>query len=221
MSNLKYLLSLTFSFIILFSSAQNVESFEQSSLKTINFSNLQSTFTAKVYSIEAPYPGSDTYRNYLHQLKSLRYSNLNSQKSQTKSSKKVTTNQEPIAELGFQGNAFGGIPNDNDIAISNGGQVVSVSNTDVYIYEEDGTLLLNFDLANLADSLGLVANSYDPKIVYDPLADKFILVFLNGSSAPSTDIIVCFSQTNDATQQWNVYNLPGNPFNNNAWSDFQ
>mgnify|MGYP002628121234 CR=1 FL=1 len=199
--------------------AQDQRSFKIQKATSINVSELGPSFHAEVYNLEAPYPGSDSYRNYIHQLKDLRFTNFAPTIGEKKSIK-ATNSDVPNYDAGFEGNLFGGIPNDNDVAISNDGKVVSVSNSDVYIYEEDGSFLLKRQLEDFSDSLGLVANSYDPKIIYDPSMDRFVLFFLNGNDQAATAIVVCFSQSNDPTQGWNIYSLPGNPYSDGAWSDF-
>lgn len=201
--------------------AQKQETFVFEKRGTLVFGDMPRSWHANVYSKEAPYPGSDSYRNYIHQLKQLRYGNqLNTPAPSNVKSVKQTNSEQAIYSLGFEGNFFGGIPNDNDIAISNDGKIVSVSNSDMFVFDETGTTLFDMALADFADSLGLLGNSYDPKVLYDPTEDRFILIFLNGNTADTTDIVVCFSQTNDPLLGWNIYNLTGNPFNNNAWSDF-
>jgi hypothetical protein len=57
-------------------------------------------------------------------------------------------------------------------------------------------------------------------VIYDPKADRFILVFLQGSTSEDTRIITGFSQTNDATGKWNFYAIPGNVFGDSSWSDY-
>ena len=54
-----------------------------------------------------------------------------------------------------------------------------------------------------AGQLGLLDRYYDPKVIYDPLSDRFILVFLEGSTSSDTRIVVGFTETNDPTQTWN------------------
>lgn len=217
----KSLLSIVILVSFFYLNAQQSTAFTFPLLKSVDVHHLQKDWSAFVYSIEAPYPGSDSYRNYIHQLKQLRNDMANNEEVITNtnsfSSKSIVN---PQIDTAFQANYFGGIPNDNDIAVSNEGNVVSVSNSDVFIYDDQGQLLLNYRLEDLADSLGLVANSYDPKVIYDQNEDRFILVFLNGNSSASTNIIVGFSKSNDPTQGFHLYALDGNPFNNNAWSDF-
>ncbi|PCH94719.1 MAG: hypothetical protein COB85_05305, partial [Bacteroidetes bacterium] len=61
---------------------------------------------------------------------------------------------------------------------------------------------------------------FDPKILYDPISDRFILVFLNGYSSIESQIIVCFSSTNDPADPWNIYAFSGNPLNDTTWTDY-
>jgi hypothetical protein len=63
-------------------------------------------------------------------------------------------------------------------------------------------------------------NYYDPKLIYDPTKDRFVLVFLKDNDAANSRIIVCFSSTNNPADPWHVYRLDGNPLNNNRWTDF-
>jgi hypothetical protein len=56
--------------------------------------------------------------------------------------------------------------------------------------------------------------------MYDPKADKFVLMCPVGFVDSTSKIIVGFSQTNDPNGNWNLYTLPGNPLNNNLWSDY-
>lgn len=199
--------------------AQNSIDFQIEPIRNVRMSEFSESWHPVLYSIERTFPGSDTYRNYLHQLKLLRFP-LSIQEVSPESQTKKTAASDPIYASGFVANPFGGIPNDNDLAISNDGYMVSVCNSDMYVYDEQGNSLFDLALEDLADSLGLIANSYDPKVIYDQDEDRFILVFLNGNNSNSTDIVVCFSETNDPQDGWNVYSLPGNPLNNNAWSDF-
>ncbi|MGB1247843.1 MAG: T9SS type A sorting domain-containing protein [Chitinophagales bacterium] len=184
----------------------------------ITLSKVEHDWNTYVYSVESPFPGSNSARNYLHQLKLLQEETNSTLKSGSQVQK--TNNLEPTIVNTFAGNPFGGIPNDNDLAISNAGIIMSVTNSIVYVFDETGVELQDVSLNVFADSLNLPANSYDPKVAYDPKQDKFILVFLNGSDSDNTAIAVCFSKTNNPLDGWNMYALDGNPLDNNAWSDF-
>jgi hypothetical protein len=68
--------------------------------------------------------------------------------------------------------------------------------------------------------VGTLNRSYDPKVVFDPKSNRFIIVFLEGSESSDTRIIVSFSKTSNPLDGWNVYQLNGNPFGGTLWTDY-
>lgn len=126
----------------------------------------------------------------------------------------------PSVNKVFNGNVTQGTPNDNDLAISNAGIIVSVVNTNLNIFDDTGKYLGGKSLASFANVLGSLNRTYDPRVIYDPKEDRFVLVFLQGSTSADTRIIVGFSQTNDPTQKWNFYTIPGNVTGDSTWSDY-
>jgi len=170
--------------------------------------------------LEMPGPGSTGQRAELAALKSTlkdryptRYSSTSNQRGGS---------QQPVVGANFEGNLMGGsVPNDNDIAISDDGYVVSVINTNIYMYDinNDSLMYTNF-LSNFSVSLGLTGSKIDTKVVYDPMNQRFIMVWLNGSSFNTSHIIVCFSTTTNPTDPWNLYKIKGNPLLNDTWSDY-
>lgn len=120
----------------------------------------------------------------------------------------------------FNGNVTQGTPNDNDLAISNGGFIVSVVNANLNIFNDTGRYLSGKSLASFANVLGTLNRTYDPRVIYDPKEDRFVLVFLQGSTSADTRIIVGFSQTNNPSQKWNFYTIPGNVTGDSTWSDY-
>ena len=122
----------------------------------------------------------------------------------------------------FIGNSFNFfVPNDNDMAISNNGIVCSVTNTTIWSTNlNTGLVYGSFNLHTIMTALGLQNEEFDPKVMYDPQADRFILVCLNGFLDSTSHVVVGFSQTDSSTGAWNFYSLPGNPLNNTLWTDF-
>jgi hypothetical protein len=57
-------------------------------------------------------------------------------------------------------------------------------------------------------------------VIYDTQEDRFIVLFLAGTTHETTALILAFSQTSDPSALWNVYTLNGNPLNDDTWSDF-
>jgi len=122
----------------------------------------------------------------------------------------------------FTGNVFNGyVPNDNDMAISNGDIVCSVSNTTIHSKDQFANQVHgSFALHNITSGLGLAQEEFDPKVLYDPKANRFIMVCLNGFTDSTSNIIVGFTQDTTSFGNWNFYALPGNPLNNSLWTDF-
>lgn len=134
--------------------------------------------------------------------------------------KKNSSSFTPTYLRGFMGNATNSTPNDNDIAVSNSNTVLSVLNTNIGVFNDTGKYLFSRSLSVVAKTLTGLNRTYDPRTLYDPENDRFILVFLQGSSSQDTRICVGFSKTNDPTKDWTFYQLPGNIWGDSSWSDY-
>lgn len=136
---------------------------------------------------------------------------------------------QPQIVAGFLGAHIAGTPNDNNMAVNNDSMVISVWNTYIRVYNTNGVLRKNWGLeffptdpkaTKPGNGVGSLNRSYDPKVVYDPKGDRFIIVFLEGSESSDTRIIVSFSKTNNPLDGWNVYELNGKPFGGTLWTDY-
>ena len=108
-------------------------------------------------------------------------------------------------------------------AVSNGGIVLGGINNIIWGYDlNTDTTIFPKHIKSLRQVCNgsSSANYYDPKMIYDEKADRFILVFLRDNTPQSSAFIVCFSTTNNPRDEWNVYEIDGNPLNNNRWTDF-
>ncbi|MFN8393798.1 MAG: T9SS type A sorting domain-containing protein [Bacteroidia bacterium] len=138
----------------------------------------------------------------------------------------MTATWPPTLGTNFFGNTYGGgDPADNALAISAGGKIICGSNTRFHTYDETGTQTSAKNFTQFASAGGVnTFFTFDPKCLYDPIEDRFIVAFLNGSAPPitpnSSKVIVAFSQTNDPAGSWNVYALNGNVNNLGVWTDF-
>lgn len=128
----------------------------------------------------------------------------------------------PVMYRNFLGNGFNGFaPNDNDIAVSNGDMVCSVSNSNIWSRNLNTNMTYgSFTLHSISSGLGLQQEEFDPKVFYDPQEDRFVVLFLNGFTDSTSNIVVGFSQSNLSNGSWNFYALPGDPLNNNLWTDY-
>lgn len=135
---------------------------------------------------------------------------------------RVAVVDTPFMLRNFPGNTWNfSVPNDNDMAISDNGIVCSVTNT--MIWSRNTVTSVNhgsYDLHTLTATLGLQQEEFDPKIIYDPQANRFIAIMLNGFTDSTSNTLVGFSQTDSSWGAWNFYVLPGNPLNDTSWTDF-
>ena len=161
--------------------------------KTVFPSEYQPDFNASIYSIEAPTPDGDSYRSFILQQK-LKSNEKFPRKTSVKGSNKTSDANSPV--IGRQTGMYryfpngstqpvqGGIPNDNSMAISNDGILISGINSVIwaYDYNTDSTVFpfQVMSLENIAGGGGITDHYYDPKLIYDPSEDRFILVFLIG-----------------------------------------
>jgi hypothetical protein len=134
----------------------------------------------------------------------------------------VATLPTPTIGMSFQANGFNnGTPTDNEVAIGNNGQLISVQNSSVFRYNTNTSQNLGLQsLSVFFSGLGVTASKYDPKVLYDPQANRFIVVCLAGYLSNNTHILVGFSNSDSINGTWNLYDLPGNPFNDTLWTDY-
>lgn len=175
---------------------------------------------AQVQRIEAPVPGGDSYRDFLRELKK-DINRSGSQKRTGGGTAILGIANKPVFVDGFEGNSQGGIPNDNDVAISNDGQLISVINSRIMFYDTNlDSILSEVSLMDFASTLGITPRMYDPKVAYDPKEDKFIMVWLSGSEVAQSSIIFAFSESADPLGTWNLYSLPGDTLDGQTWTDY-
>jgi hypothetical protein len=113
------------------------------------------------------------------------------------------------------------------MSVSAGNKAVAVMNGTIAIHDAtSGNYLLRKGLLSFSAAVGL-NNSFgsnynyrfDPKIVYDPSADRFICVMLNGTNEHNW-IVLGFSQSNDPMAGWNFYKFYGDYTGDTTWFDY-
>ncbi len=195
----------------------------------------QDDFAAQLIHLEAPSPDGSSYRSFLMRQKMASRAYFQNKGSQNDDTKNLRNVPEPIInDEGFiptrrlsNGNVqtlIAGIPSDNTCAISKEGIVLIGVNSQIYAYDTQGDSALfpnhSIPLNEVFSSTPTLSNFYDPKVLYDPEFDRFVLTFLRGNTPLSSRVIMCFSSTNNPADPWYVYELPGNPLNNERWTDF-
>lgn len=183
--------------------------------------------------IELPTPGGNSEKSYLMRQKIKSRAVYPIKETSVKQKKGTASNPKVGRDYGLfwysnsgtKREITGGRPNDNTLAVSNDGIVLSSLNSSVYAYDlnTDTTAFekQKMSLAAMAGGQASITDYYyDPKLIYDEEADRFILVFLKNNDPETNKIVVCFSTSSDPNDDWNVYEIPGNPLNNNRWTDF-
>lgn len=200
---------------------------------TNNPRDIKPGFNAEIKNIELPVPSGDSYRSFLLKQKAIAKS-FHQQKQHKGGSKFTSKNTpQPIIKNSFEpyrvhsnGNiipVYAGIPSDNTVAVSNDGIVLTAMNSVLHAYDlNNDTLYFEESIIFLRPFVeGFSSSSYyDPKLFYDPGSDRFILVFLKDFDPDNSEVIICFSSSSDPNDPWHIYNLPGNPLDNNRWTDF-
>lgn len=187
--------------------------------KTVSVSDIAVGFDERLDYLEAPMPSGESYKVFLAQQKAI-------------AAERFPRNPGAIQQRGgnadapellrnFIGNNTStSTPMDNHLAISNDGQVISVCNTHIAVKDQEGDWLFAATLANFTSSLNISTFKFDPRIIYDPVADRFVLFMIAGNSSAATYVLVGFSQSADATGDWNLYVIDGSPFDNGTWIDY-
>ncbi len=211
----------------------SVQSSEFNIQRTVDFEprNIEPGFNAQVTSLEAP--DALHWRNQLNAIKVEAAELLNTIEEDAFTSRKRTAAQPQLGWTsdmyrvfltnGIQSRLYSGIPNDNTLAINNDKILLGGVNSLLWAYDlEKDTLHIVNSYVGL-DQVGPDAGNdrgFDPKLMYDQEEDRFILVFLKNNTPQTSKIAVCFSSTSDPNDPWYVYILPGNPLNNDRWTDF-
>jgi len=132
-----------------------------------------------------------------------------------------TTAANPVIGTNFEANwSLQSAPPDNSMAISNGGYIVTTNNDGIEYYNDSGNSLYTDYWSDFFNDNTLTSSIYDPKVIYDSGADRFVMVVLHGSTAATSKVLVCFSKSNNPSDGWWVYTISGNPLNNNCWFDY-
>lgn len=135
------------------------------------------------------------------------------------SSYKTNVASTATIESDFAGCSYdGGSPNDNTVAVSRAGFVVAAANSTVNFYDKSDNKIRTYTLPAFAKDANIF--SFDPKVIYDWVYDRFILVFLEGKTAAASKVVICFSTSGDPMGKWFVYHLSGNINNKGVWFDF-
>ena len=204
-----------------FSQQPSKKTFSIPKAATVSPSLIVEDFNPTLRNIEAPFPGGESARNYLQELREKQSASFHPGRIARPDFKTAFANMPWVGKEIDGNRVYEGLPNDNDLAISNGDKIVSVINSNIFTYDLlTDTITSAVSLDAFSSILGITGSKFDPKLRYDPRADRFVMVFLNGFTDTTSKIIVAFSASNDPAGNWNLYSFPGNPLNDSTWTDY-
>jgi len=167
---------------------------------------------------EQPKPGGDAYHAMLSEQKA-RASQRFPEKQQTTVRRRSAVDP-PILIRSFSGNGFLGIPLDNHLAVNRQDQVVSVVNTHMIVTGPTGIWQESYSLDAFWSELGESELYFDPRVIYDPLEDRYIIAMMQDFDCSGSNIVFAFSATNDPNGVWHMYQFEGCPNANATFADY-
>lgn len=178
-------------------------------------------FAFNIKYAEAPHPaGKAAMRAYLRSIK------LEAQRTTPYRPDVVYSSRAAIPKpdilASFSGNSIiTGTPLDNHLAVNSSELVVSTINTHMLVTNSSGFWLGSYKLDEFFASTGGLTNRFfDPRVIYDPEMDRYIMVIMNGTECSDSEIALAFSQTNDPRGTWNLYDLSGCLNNDGTFADY-
>ncbi len=223
MSNsLKFIIScLTIHVLTNQMAAQVITNYRDEIKADVYMDQFNDPFAFNIQYEEAPYPDGDkAMRAYLHHLKleaeAKTPANSNPGHFQNRGSI-----PKPDILASFQGNnIITGTPLDNHVAVNSTEQIVSTINTHMLVTNIVGFFSGSYKLDDFFKPLGGVNAYFDPRIIYDPEQDRFILVEFQGTNCTDSHILIAFSKTNNPKGAWNLYSLDGCLNDDGTFADF-
>lgn len=86
-------------------------------------------------------------------------------------------------------------------------QVVTVVNSEVRVHDREGQTLASITLDQFFSTFGDDIVTYDPRCVFDPFANRWILTAAANLTSPDAAVVVAVSTSSDALGDWFRYYL--------------
>jgi len=116
--------------------------------------------------------------------------------------------QGPVLGTNFQGIGFTGWEPPDPILAVGQSHVVQAANLSVRITDKSGTPLYEDVFSNFFASLSPPSFLTDPKVVYDPTGQRYIILLLGSDDAAKvSSYLIAVSQTSSAMGNWLLYKL--------------
>ncbi|MBN2174495.1 MAG: PKD domain-containing protein [Bacteroidales bacterium] len=92
-------------------------------------------------------------------------------------------------------------------------------NTEIRIMDRDGNTISTIGTGAFWTEIPGGSGTFDPKISYDPYANRWILIMPSGSTTTSSWLFVAVSENQDPTGNWYMYRFDTDP-DNQHWFDY-
>jgi hypothetical protein len=109
------------------------------------------------------------------------------------------------------------IPPDTEGAPGPDKLLVTVNGTVRVQQKSDGSIVL--PAAGLDAFFGIAGIAFDPHALYDPYANRWIVVAVANAQSPTAAVLLAVSQTSDPTGPWNRYSVDVDA-GNTTWADY-
>ena len=190
----------------------------------VRLQNCNDTFLAQVRNLEIHEPDESAEYEALMRIKVAQQKKYPYKTTAHKVLKTTAPLAAPTVSMSFVADSNSGTPPDNYLCVSKNNTCVSVMNSFISVLDGNtGIMTKRTGLKTMSLPVGLnnIMNDYryDPKIIYDPIEDKFICIMLNGVNAANY-IVIGFSQTNDPKGNWNFYKFYGDYKGDTTWFDY-
>ncbi len=131
----------------------------------------------------------------------------------------------PFLLKNFEGIPMGNsIPPDPYIAVGPS-NIIAVVNTSFRIYDKEGNILKTISADNWFNNVFPNPGAFDPKVLYDVIDQRWIMVWLQQSdNAHTASLLLSVSDDSDPIGTWYNWALPANlngTVNSNTWTDYQ
>lgn len=210
---------------------------------TVNPKAFKPEYSVALKRNEAPFPSGEHAKQHIHDLKKQleqdypkRYDQNTARGGRETSDTLQVLSSFPTSLFFNQNPLFGGTPNDNTVAVAKNGNVLTSWNSQVWGYDVVADTYLFSSISkhpSFSQFLNIYSDTnfslyfpFDPKLLYHPTHDKFILVFLSadglgqGRDPETSETIIFFSSTSDPKDEWHAYRIPGDPLTYSSWADY-
>ncbi len=137
---------------------------------------------------------------------------------QTTMQKAANPSPPPVVNFNGLNDNSTSIPPDVNGAVGPDHLMITL-NTQVRIQDKEGNVLSTITLDNFWSPLGGLTSTYDPKILYDHFADRWMICASANPQSNSSSTLIAVSQTSDPTGNWNLYKYDVDA-TNARWVDY-